>query len=860
MANKEKNKTEKKKKTAAKKPLDDGIMKEIKKEHAEYTEDNISILEGLEAVRKRPAMYIGSTSSSGLHHLVYEVVDNSIDEAMAGYCSEISVSIHTDNSVTVADNGRGIPVGIHKGRKTSALEVVMTVLHAGGKFDHDTYKVSGGLHGVGVSCVNALSEWMEVEVKRDGNIYHQKYVRGVPEIKVKTIGKAKKTGTKVMFKPDPEIFEMLEYNYETLATRLRELAFLNRGIKIILKDERGKAGKEDIFQYNGGLTEFVKHMNKSKELITKKPIFIEGEKDRINVEVAIQYHTGFSDNIMTFVNNIRTIEGGTHLSGFKTALTKAASYHARKNNLIKKSNISIQGDDVREGLSCVVSVKVPDPQFEGQTKAKLGNSEVEGVVNSLVYEKLVSYFEENPAEARRIINKAVGAAEAREAAKKARDLARRKSALDSGGLPGKLADCQEKDPALSEIYLVEGDSAGGSAKQARDRRHQAILPLKGKILNVEKARIDKVLNNEEIKTMITAIGAGVGKDNFDIEKARYHKIIIMTDADVDGAHIRTLLLTFLFRQTKPLLDAGYVYIAQPPLYKIKKGKSERYMKDDREMNMFLTEEGMKGMKLYQMSKKKANDNKIIQEKSIKEIINGIIDLENLVPKMMRTGININEFLEKRGGWKKYPMFEINYKDSIVYAESEDEAVKKAKKYFPKNKKLKTFDDLEEIAEKSGDLAVIDLRETAELRMVDGIMKNLEAKGFDAAELFEEAMDGIENISLSEGKEKEKKKNPKFRAVEEKEEKLLYSVTELIELIKTRGKKGLGIQRYKGLGEMNPDQLWDTTMNPETRTLMRITLDDAVKADEIFTVLMGDEVAPRREFIESHALEVKNLDV
>ncbi|MFW6210809.1 MAG: DNA gyrase subunit B, partial [bacterium] len=507
-------------------------MKEIKKEHAEYTEDNISILEGLEAVRKRPAMYIGSTASSGLHHLVYEVVDNSIDEAMAGYCSEISVSIHTDNSVTVADNGRGIPVGIHKGRKTSALEVVMTVLHAGGKFDHDTYKVSGGLHGVGVSCVNALSEWMEVEVKRDGNIYHQKYVRGVPEIKVKTIGKAKKTGTKVMFKPDPEIFEMLEYNYETLATRLRELAFLNRGIKIILKDERGKAGKEDIFQYNGGLTEFVKHMNKSKELITKKPIFIEGEKDRINVEVAIQYHTGFSDNIMTFVNNIRTIEGGTHLSGFKTALTKAASYHARKNNLIKKSNISIQGDDVREGLSCVVSVKVPDPQFEGQTKAKLGNSEVEGVVNSLVYEKLVSYFEENPAEARRIINKAVGAAEAREAAKKARDLARRKSALDSGGLPGKLADCQEKDPALSEIYLVEGDSAGGSAKQARDRRHQAILPLKGKILNVEKARIDKVLNNEEIKTMITAIGAGVGKDNFDIEKARYHKIIIMTDADV----------------------------------------------------------------------------------------------------------------------------------------------------------------------------------------------------------------------------------------------------------------------------------------------------------------------------------------
>ncbi|MEI7542002.1 MAG: DNA topoisomerase (ATP-hydrolyzing) subunit B [bacterium] len=840
---------------------DDDDGKNVLPKDDSYTADKITVLEGLEAVRKRPAMYIGSTSTAGLHHLVYEIVDNSIDEAMAGFCNDIGVTIHTDNSITVTDNGRGMPVDMHKQQKKSALEVIMTVLHAGGKFDHSSYKVSGGLHGVGASVVNALSEWLEVEVRRGGKVYFQRYIRGVSEEPVKVIGDAKKTGTKTRFKPDHKIFEVLVFTYETIANRMRELAFLNKGIKIRMKDERDSE-KDEVFQFDGGLSEFVKHLNKNRETINKKPIYIEGDKDKIHVEVAIQYNDGFAENMLSFVNNIRTIEGGTHLSGFKTALTKAAGNFAKKNNLIKNDKISLQGDDVREGLSAIVSVKVPDPQFEGQTKAKLGNSEVEGIVNSFVYEKLAAYFEENPTEAKRIISKALGAAEAREAAKKARDLARRKSSLDSGGLPGKLADCQEKDPALCELYLVEGDSAGGSAKQARDRKYQAILPLKGKILNVEKARIDKVLNNDEIRTIITAIGGGIGKDTFTLANVRYNRIVIMTDADVDGAHIRTLLLTFFFRQMRPLVDAGFVYIAQPPLYKVKKGKAEQYMLDDKAMNIYLTDEGTKDLKLVQLSKK-GKGNKELNEKTLIEILNDIIEIEHLIPRMKKSGMNIDSYLQNRGSWKKLPMFEVIIKDKSDYADTEKELPELVKKALPKVSKKSTLEEIMEEVEKKKDLIkIIDLRDRAELRIIEEVMKNLESKGLDADELFEEELEAltVEGKDDEEKEEKKKKLSPMFKAIDSEGETIIFSVKELIEFIKQRGKRGLGIQRYKGLGEMNPIQLWETTMDPERRTMLQVGMEDAAKADEVFNVLMGDEVEPRRQFIEKHALEVKNLDV
>jgi DNA gyrase subunit B len=831
--------------------------KDNEKAAANYGAEKITVLEGLEAVRKRPAMYIGSTNAAGLHHLVYEIVDNSIDEAMAGHCDEITVTIHMDNSVTVTDNGRGIPVDMHKTQKKSALEVVMTVLHAGGKFDHDTYKVSGGLHGVGASVVNALSEWMEVEVRRGGKIHFQKYDRGVAKSPVKVIGEAKKTGTKSTFKADPKIFEVTEYSYETLATRLRELAFLNKGITIKIKDERGKEGKEEAFNFEGGIVEYVKSINKNKETINKKPIYITGEKDKVIVEVAIQYNDGYSDNMLSFVNNIRTPEGGTHLSGFKTALTKACVYFAKKNNLIKNENVTLQGDDVREGLNAVVSVKIPDPQFEGQTKSKLGNSEVEGIVNSFVYEKLAAYFEEFPAEAKRIISKAVGAAEAREAARKARDLARRKNALDSGGLPGKLADCSEDDPELCELYLVEGDSAGGSAKQARDRRYQAILPLKGKILNVEKARIDKVLSNEEIKTMITAIGAGVGSDNFDVTKARYKKIILMTDADVDGAHIRTLLLTFFFRQARPLIDGGHVYIAQPPLYKVKKGKSERYIKDEREMNMYLTNEGLDSLKLIQMSKRTGKKKEMSSE-TLKDILSDIIEIEHLIPKIRKSGIDIKAYLKERSGWDSLPAYEVTIKGKVDYAFNEKELGEAAGKVLSKVSKKSTYEEIiEQVEKQKKDIKIANLSDMAEFRMAEEILQKLETKGLDADELFEEELEALS------GDEKEKDKKPSaamFKAISGEDETLIFSIKELSDYIRNRGKEGLYMQRYKGLGEMNPEQLWETTMNPETRSMLQITNENAVEADSIFQVLMGDEVAPRREFIETHALEVKNLDI
>ncbi|MCE5301337.1 MAG: DNA topoisomerase (ATP-hydrolyzing) subunit B [Spirochaetia bacterium] len=821
-----------------------------------YNADKITVLEGLDAVRKRPAMYIGSTSAAGLHHLVYEVVDNSIDEAMAGFCTDISVTIHTDNSISVTDNGRGIPVDYHKQQKKSALEVVLTVLHAGGKFDHNSYKVSGGLHGVGVSVVNALSEWLEVEVRSGGKVHFQRYNRGKPEQPVKVIGDAKKTGTKVMFKPDSQIFDTLVYNYDTLATRLRELAFLNKGIKIKIKDERDEDRQEE-FQYEGGIIEFVKHLNKNRETINKKPIYIEGEKDHIIVEVALQYNDGFSDNMLSFVNNIRTIEGGTHLSGFKTALTRAAAQFSKKNNLIKNDNFTLQGDDVREGLNAVVSVKVPDPQFEGQTKAKLGNSEVEGIVSSYVYEKLSAYFDENPTEAKKILNKAIGAAEAREAARKARDLSRRKSTLDSAGLPGKLADCSEREASLCELYLVEGDSAGGSAKQARDRRTQAILPLKGKILNVEKARIDKMLSNDEIRTMITAIGSGIGKESFNVENARYHKIVLMTDADVDGAHIRTLLLTFFFRQMKPLIDMGYVYIAQPPLYKIKRGKVEQYIKDDKEMNIFLTELGTKDMKLFQLSKK-GKPNKELSDRVIKELMSDVTDIERIIPRINRAGLNLAAYMEERSKWKKIPMFEVTLKDKTRYAEVEADLVEMLGKILPKIGKKSTIEEIQEEALKKKDiLKIIDMRDLAELRTVEEILKRLESKGIDSAEFFEEE---LEVFKAQDRDRDDKNLTPMFKAVDESGEKLLFSGREFVDYIKQRGKAGMHIQRYKGLGEMNPQQLWETTMDPERRTMLQVTMEDATKSDEIFNILMGDAVEPRREFIEKHALEVKNLDI
>ena len=628
----------------------------------DYDASQIQVLEGLKAVRRRPGMYIGSTSSRGLHHLVYEVVDNSIDEAMAGYCDHIDVIIRQDNSITVRDNGRGIPVDIHPKMGIPAVEVALTTLHAGGKFGGGQYKVSGGLHGVGVSVVNGLSEWLEVKVKRDGNIYHQRYERGITVTELKIIGKAKGTGTEITFKPDHEIFEELVYDFDILAHRLRELSFLNKGVKIVLKDERNDVKEE--FLHNGGIIDFIKYLNKNKDPLHPKPIYFAGSKDDVHVEIGLQYHLGYTENLFSYTNNIHNTEGGTHEVGFKTALTRVINDYARKSNILKENEPNLAGEDIREGITSVVSIKVPEPQFEGQTKTKLGNSEVKGIVESIVGEGLSVFLEENPAVAKKIVEKGVHAYRAREAARKARELTRRKNALDVSNLPGKLADCSEKDPALSEIYLVEGDSAGGSAKQGRDRRFQAILPLRGKILNVEKARLDKILNSDEIRNMITAFGTGIGED-FDISKARYHRIIIMTDADVDGAHIRTLLLTFFYRYMRPLIEHQYVYIAQPPLYSVKIGSKLEYLYSDEELERYL-------------------------------------------------------------------------------------ATVKDKKYE--------------------------------------------------------------------------------------------------------------IKRYKGLGEMQAEQLWDTTMNPETRTLLVVSTEDAMAADEIFTVLMGDKVEPRRQFIEAHAKQVRNLDI
>ncbi len=849
-----------------------------------YGADKITVLEGLEAVRRRPSMYIGNTSVEGLHHLVYEVVDNSIDEALAGFCQEIEVIIHADNSVTISDDGRGIPVEEHKQQKKSALEVVMTTLHAGGKFDHKAYKISGGLHGVGVSVVNALSEWLEVEVRRNGKVYTQTYERGIPKTPVKCIGVTKKTGTKTIFMPDTKIFSTIDFSFDTLSHRLRELAFLNKGIKIHIKDERGDEERDAAFQYDGGIVAFVKHLNANRNVVHHFPIYFQKDREGFSLEVAMQYHDGYTENIYTFANNINTLEGGMHLIGFKSALTRSANDFARKTNLFKNDDLSIQGEDVREGLTAVISVKIADPQFEGQTKTKLGNSEVKGWVETAVNEALTTYFEENPGVSRRIIEKSVTAAKAREAARKARELTRRKSALENDSLPGKLADCSENNPAFSELYLVEGDSAGGSAKQGRDRRFQAILPLKGKILNVEKARIDKVLSNEEIRTVITAMGCGIGEQEFNIEKARYHKIIIMTDADVDGAHIRTLLLTLFFRQMRQLIEQGYVYIAQPPLYKIKRNKEEKYLENETALNRYLLTAAVAEVKLKISHESDKTYTTLPADKLI-HFLQGLSEIHGLKPRLIKRGLTLEEYVTLRAGKKRLPMYEVPTPEGPKYVYS-DEELEKLMAKLKRGKNSTTAGggkpgakgaaaEKTKKSRKTGSQAQIDLfsqtegnngkgrdttgfvspeyvavKDIGELRLVENALQKLEKIGIDIGNLIKEEQDNLTR----------KKPKALFHLEIENNPLEFSTLDQVIERIKEVGKKGLSIQRYKGLGEMNPEQLWNTTMDPDKRTLVQVKIEDAAAADEMFTVLMGDQVEARRKFIEEHAPEVRNLDI
>jgi len=788
----------------------------------DYQADSIKVLEGLAAVRKRPAMYIGSTGVNGLHHLVYEVVDNSIDEALAGYCDDIVVTLHLDNSVTVEDNGRGIPVGMHSTQNKSAAEVVMTVLHAGGKFDSDTYKVSGGLHGVGVSVVNALSHKLDLEIRREGNVWTQSYQRGVPDAPLAKGQETNRRGTKITFWADPEIFETTEFSFEILSRRLRELAFLNGGVKIRIIDERSE--KEHEFVYEGGIISFVEYLNRAKNALHAKPIYFRGEKEGVDIEVAIQYNDGYDEKVFSFANNINTHEGGTHLVGFKAALTRTMNTYATANNLLKNVKAAISGDDLREGMTAVISVKVPDPQFEGQTKTKLGNSEIKGYVETLMNEKLAIFLEENPQVAKKILEKGIDAARAREAARKARDLTRRKGALEGLALPGKLADCQEKDPALCEIYLVEGDSAGGSAKQGRDRRYQAILPLKGKILNVEKARFDKMLTSNEIRTLITAMGTSIGKEDFDVSKLRYHRIIIMTDADVDGSHIRTLLLTFFFRQMPELVERGHLYIAQPPLYKAKRGKKEIYLKDEAALQDYLLDEGVEGMtvKLEKLGK-------VLRGKQIIPTLRNILDFNEHFAKMVHKGINA-EIL----------------------------------KIFVRGKVQNGFADLEDLTPIAGKLRGIEpradyqvLQDPPRILFSLGNLRSridlgtLELLSSHEYKLLLQAYRQVEDICLD---------DTAAISGESGEATVVSDRQELLDFFFARARKGQYIQRYKGLGEMNPEQLWETTMDPDKRILLQVKIEDAVEADEIFTVLMGDQVEPRREFIETNALNVSNLDV
>jgi DNA gyrase subunit B len=792
---------------------------------AEYGADQIRILEGLEAVRVRPAMYIGSTGESGLHHLVYEVVDNSVDEALAGYCSEVNVTIHIDNSVTVVDNGRGIPVGPHPsvpGMDTA--EVVLTKLHAGGKFDKKSYKVSGGLHGVGISVVNALSESLEVEIWRASKVYRQSYARGTPQGPLENTGVTERRGTKITFKPDGQIFETINFSFDTLSQRLRELSFLNRGILITLDDERDE-NKKHRFQYEGGIASFVEHLNRNKEVLHPQPIMIVGEREGVTAEIALQWNDGYAENIYSFANNINTHDGGTHLVGFKSALTRTLNAYAAASGNAKDAGEGLQGEDTREGLTAVISVKVPNPQFEGQTKGKLGNSEVKGIVESLVNEKLGRFLEEKPSVAKRIVLKVLEASRAREAARKARDLTRRKGALDGAGLPGKLAECQERDPGKCELYLVEGDSAGGSAKQGRDRAFQAILPLRGKILNVEKARLEKTLASEEIRNIIAALGTGVGADDFDVSKLRYHRIILMCDADVDGSHIRTLLLTFFYRQMKELIERGHLYIAQPPLYNAKAGKVDRYLKDEAALDAFLMERAVENRKVRLASGQEIEGPKLVR----------------LLERMVAVG-KLLDHIERKGTPRALV-------EMLVRGE-----VKDAEAFTDKGRLLEIIRPIREaggdvVLEKDEEHGVFEVvlqhptnGHPREVRLGDSFVGSPEYKAlYSAYEEFRE-VDKPPIVVVDGG------------------ETTLPSREALVAHILAQGKRGLIISRYKGLGEMNAEVLWETTMNPQTRTLLQIRLEDDEVAENMFTTLMGEAVEPRRQFIEDNALNVRNLDI
>ncbi len=858
-----------------------------------YDSSNIKILEGLEAVRKRPAMYIGGTGVDGLHHLIFELVDNSVDEAISGHCKEVEVILHIDGTVTVSDDGRGIPVGMHPDRNVSAAEVVMTVLHAGGKFDKDTYQVSAGLHGVGVSVVNALSETLQLEIKTEGKIHSQSYLKGKPVSPLEVIGETTSTGTRIRFKADSEIFEDLNFRFEILSNRLRELAFLNKGLKIHIHDERD--GKDNKFFFEGGIVSFIEHLGKNKKVLHPDPIYIERDKDDCNLQLAIQYNDSYAEEMFTFVNNVNTRDGGTHLSGFRSALTRTINSYATQNNMLKNTGISLTGEDVREGLILVLSIKIPEPQFEGQTKGKLGNTEIKGIVEQIVNEKLGQFFEEQPAVAKEIVSKVISAAQAREAAKKAKDLVRRKSALEVSSLPGKLADCSEKDPALSELYIVEGDSAGGSAKQGRNRTNQAILPMRGKILNVEKARAEKMIGNQEIRTLITALGTGIGND-FNLEKLRYHKVIIMTDADVDGAHIRTLLLTFFFRQMPQIIENGYLYIAQPPLYKIKKGKKENYLKDEKLLFQFLMEQGTEKLEISTSK----SENKI-SGSDLKLLIDNLFKFEECFSRVVKNNIPeaflnvlINLNIEKSdfGKLEHVLAAAIQILDGLIDEENKNKYEYK-KEYLnvpirfnrsvnldsDKNNRLKEF--LIEVNEQEKDYSTV--KTTHQFEKVD---LNKEIKdvvlsiGFDSdSKTYNVIFFGSNN-----GRDFEINLNPEFmesviiqniieiyKPIKDKDHPpfILHNNGESISVESKHGllaavlemaKKGMYIQRYKGLGEMNPEQLWETTMDPEARVLLQVCADDDVAAGDLFTTLMGEDVEPRREFIQEKALQVRNLDV
>ncbi len=818
--------------------MEDTKNREQKEQAAEsYGADSIKVLEGLEAVRKRPAMYIGSTGKDGLHHLVYEVVDNSIDEASAGFCDTISVRIRIDNSITVEDNGRGIPVDIHKTEGVSAAEVALTKLHAGAKFSNDSYKISGGLHGVGVSCVNALSSYLELEVRRDGGVYTQSYTRGVPAAPLEMVGKTKSRGTKISFKPDDTIFEEIDFSYDILSNRLRELAFLNSGVKITLVDER--EDKQSEFFYKGGIVSFVEYLNRNKKVLHKNPIYITGSKEDCLVEVALQYNDTYTENIFSFANSINTTEGGTHMIGFRSALTRAFNNYATTSNILKNGKESLKGEDLREGLSCIISVKIRNPQFEGQTKTKLGNSEVKGLVEGIVYDKISAYLEENPGIAKQLLGKCLEAARAREAARRARELTRRKTALEVGALPGKLADCQEKDPARSELYLVEGDSAGGSAKQGRDRRNQAILPLRGKVLNVEKARFDKMLQNEELKLIITALGTGIGQEDQDISRLRYHKVIIMTDADVDGLHIRTLLLTFFFRQMKEVIERGYLYIAQPPLFKISDRKQEIYIHNEETMKNHILDNGVNRIRLTT-----GNGNpQTFTGTRLLAIIRKAMRIETILDRFEREGMN-RDLIRVLAGDPALAEEDFRTEEALTKVAS--------RAAMAVGERIEGY--ATEMDQEHGRWKMVfrvrrngHTQTTCIDRDILKLPKFLELKSLltQVAVLGEPPY----RISLEEGEETAAKD---FETAD--------NMAALIDKVIGAGKKGFTVQRYKGLGEMNPEQLWETTMNPEKRTLLQVHIEDAVAADEIFTTLMGDQVEPRRDFIYKNALYASNLDV